>query len=52
MPVAPAAASGLPPEVERAVQVLERLSAERLGAGAVQVLRRLIPVLERLKGKK
>jgi len=52
VPVAPAAATGLPPEVERAVQILERLSAERLGAGALQVLRRLMPVLERLKGKK
>ena len=52
VPVAPAAAAGLPPEVERAVQLLERLSAERLGAGALQVLRRLMPVLERLKGKK
>jgi len=52
VPVAPAAAAGLPPEVERAVQLLERLSAERLGAGAVQVLRRLMPVLERLRGKK
>jgi hypothetical protein len=52
VPVAPAAASGLPPEVERAVQTLERLIPERLGAGAGQVLRRLLPVLERLKGKK
>ena len=52
VPVAPAAATGLSPEVERAVQLLERLSAERLGAGALQVLRRLMPVLERLKGKK
>ena len=43
MPVAPAAASGLPAEIERAVQALERLMPERLGAGAGQVLRRLLP---------
>jgi two-component system, cell cycle response regulator len=52
VPVAAAAASGLPPEIERAVQVLERAIPERLGAGAALVLRRLLPVLERLKGKK
>jgi two-component system cell cycle response regulator len=52
VPVAAAAPSGLPAEVERAVQALERLVPERLGAGAGQVLRRLLPVLERLKGKK
>jgi len=52
VPVAPAAASGLPADVERAVQILERVSPERLGAGAGLVLRRLMPVLERLKGKK
>ena len=52
VPDAPAATTGLPPEVERAVQTLERASPERLGAGAAQVLRRLIPVLERFKGKK
>jgi diguanylate cyclase (GGDEF)-like protein len=52
VPVAPAAASGLPADIERAVQTLERLIPERLGAGAGQVFRRLIPVLERLKGKK
>ena len=47
-----ARAAGLPTEIERAVQTLERLIPERLGAGASQVLRRLLPVLERLKGKK
>jgi diguanylate cyclase (GGDEF)-like protein len=52
VPVAPAAASGLPPDVERAVQTLERLSAERLGAGAAQVAQRLMGVLDRLRGKR
>jgi len=52
VPVTPIAASGLPPDVERAVQTLERLLPEKLGAGAAQVFRRLVPVLERLKGKK
>jgi hypothetical protein len=50
--VAAAAASGLPAEIERAVQLLERIVPERLGAGAIQVFRRLMPVMERLKGKK
>ena len=52
VPVAATAATGLPPDVERAVQTLERASPERLGAGAAQVLRRLLPVLERFKAKK
>jgi hypothetical protein len=52
VPVAPAAPTGLPAEIERAIQTLERLIPERLGAGAGQVLRRLLPILERLKGKK
>ena len=39
-------------DVDRAVQTLERASPERLGAGAAQVLRRLLPVLERFKAKK
>jgi diguanylate cyclase (GGDEF)-like protein len=49
VPVAPAAASGLPPEVERALQVLERLGPERLGAGAGMIAKRLLAVLERFR---
>jgi len=52
VPVAPAAASGLPPEIERAVQTLERLAPDRLGAGAGQVAQRLMSVLDRLRGKR
>jgi diguanylate cyclase (GGDEF)-like protein len=43
--VAAAPARGLPPEVERAVQVLERLPADRMGDAAVEVLRRMAPLL-------
>jgi len=46
VPVTPIAASGLPPEVERALQVLERMSADRLGGGSDQVVRRLLPFLQ------
>jgi len=52
VPVSPAAASGLPPDVERAVQTLERLTPDRLGAGAAQVAQRLMSVLDRLRGKR
>jgi len=52
VPVAPAAASGLPPDIERALQTLERLAPERLGSAATPVLRRLTAALERLAGKK
>jgi diguanylate cyclase (GGDEF)-like protein len=48
----PAAGSGLPPEIERAVQTLERLAPDRLGAGAGQVAQRLMSVLDRLRGKR
>ncbi len=44
-PAAAAAPRGLPPEVERAVQLLERMPAERMGDAAVEVVRRLAPVL-------
>jgi hypothetical protein len=33
----------LPSDVERAVQVLEYTSAERLGDASIEVLRRLLP---------
>jgi two-component system, cell cycle response regulator len=46
VPIAPAAASGLPAEVERALQVLERLTAERLGPGSDQVVKRMMPFLQ------
>jgi diguanylate cyclase (GGDEF)-like protein len=52
VPVAPTASSGLPPEIERAVQALERLAPDRLGAGAGQVAQRLMSVLDRLRGKR
>ncbi|MEO8717368.1 MAG: diguanylate cyclase [Burkholderiales bacterium] len=42
----PAPAGGLPPEVERALQVLERVPADRMGDAAVEVLRRLAPLLQ------
>lgn len=48
-PVA-AAARGLPPEVERALRVLEAIPAERMGEVALEVLRRLAPLL-RAAGK-
>jgi len=46
-PAAPprAPARGLPPEVERALQVLEGIPADRLGDAAAEVLRRLEPLL-------
>jgi hypothetical protein len=40
----------LPPEVERALQVLEAIPAERMGEAALEVLRRLAPLL-RAAGK-
>lgn len=51
-PGAPAAAParGLPPEVERALQVLEAIPAERRGEAAAEILRRLAPLL-RAAGK-
>jgi diguanylate cyclase (GGDEF)-like protein len=42
---APAPARGLPPDVERALQVLEGIPAERMGETALEVLRRLAPLL-------
>jgi two-component system cell cycle response regulator len=42
---APARAPGLPPEVERALQVLERIPADRMGNAAAEIARRLEPVL-------
>lgn len=42
-PAAPARA--LPPEVERALRVLEAIPPEQMGEAAVQVLRRLAPLL-------
>ena len=44
----PRPASALPPELERALQVLERASAERLGDAGGEVLRRLLPLLQAL----
>jgi hypothetical protein len=45
-PARPAApARGLPPEVERALQVLEGIPADRMGDAAVEILRRLAPLL-------
>lgn len=45
-PPGPAApARGLPPEVERALQVLEAIPADRLGEAGREVLRRLEPLL-------
>jgi diguanylate cyclase (GGDEF)-like protein len=46
-PAAPprAPARGLPPEVERALQVLEGIPPERMGDAAAEVLRRLEPLL-------
>lgn len=51
-PAAPAPARGLPPEVERALQLLERMPAERMGEAAVEILRRLAPVLKALQRAK
>jgi two-component system, cell cycle response regulator len=42
---APAPVRGLPADVERALQVLERIPAERMGETAVDILRRLAPVV-------
>lgn len=42
---APAPARSLPPEVERALQLLESIPPERLGEAAGEVLRRLAPLL-------
>lgn len=49
-PPARAAAGGLPPEVERALQVLEAIPADRMGEAAGEILRRLAPLL-RAAGK-
>lgn len=43
---APKPAAALPADVERAVQVLENVSAERLGEAADEVLRRVLPFLQ------
>lgn len=51
-PAAAVPARGLPPEVERAVQLLERMPAERLGEAAVEIVRRLAPVLKALQRAK
>jgi diguanylate cyclase (GGDEF)-like protein len=46
VPPRPAApARGLPPEVERALQVLEGIPPDRMGDAAAEVLRRLAPLL-------
>jgi two-component system, cell cycle response regulator len=42
----PRPAATLPADIERAVQVLERASVERLGEGSGEVLRRLLPFLQ------
>lgn len=42
----PAKLSALPGEIERAVQVIENASAERLGDDAGELLRRLLPFLQ------
>jgi len=39
-------ARGLPPDVERALQVLERIPADRVSDEAVEVMRRLVPYLQ------
>jgi diguanylate cyclase (GGDEF)-like protein len=39
-------AQGLAPDVERALQVLERIPADRVGDAAVDVMRRLLPYLQ------
>lgn len=46
-PAAPAAAPArdLSPELERALQLLERMPADRMGDAAVEIMRRLAPVL-------
>jgi len=44
-PLPAATARGLAPEVERALQVLEAIPADRLGDAALEVLRRLAPLL-------
>lgn len=38
--------ASLPSDIERAVQVLEQASAERLGEASNEVLRRLLPFLQ------
>jgi two-component system cell cycle response regulator len=56
----PAARPALPPEVDKAIQVLEKLDPARLGDAAAEILRRLSPFLqeafrraqEAAKGKK
>jgi diguanylate cyclase (GGDEF)-like protein len=50
--VAAAPARGLPPEVERAVQLLERMPAGRMGEAAAEIVRRLAPVLKALQRAK
>lgn len=40
-----APAPGLPADVERALQVLERIPPDRLGESAIEVLRRMAPLL-------
>src|SRR5688572_4173489 len=45
-PPAERAPSALPAELEQAVRVLERASAERLGEASGEVLRRLLPFLQ------
>jgi diguanylate cyclase (GGDEF)-like protein len=41
----PGPVRGLPPDVERALQALERIPGDRMGEAAVEVLRRLGPVV-------
>jgi two-component system, cell cycle response regulator len=47
----PAAPAGLAPEIERALAVLERADATRLGAGAKEVLRRLQAIAKMIQAK-
>lgn len=51
-PAAPLKPALLPADVERALQVLERVDAERLGEGANEVLRRLLRVAKMVERKR
>lgn len=48
----PSAPSGLPPELERALQVLERADLARLGKGGKSVMQRLDRLMRALQAKK
>lgn len=51
-PAAPPRQSHLPADVERALQVLERLDADQLGESGNEVFRRLLPLLKMLEKKR